>query len=296
MVKRKVTAENGAEVAGPDPLKKNERQFGEAMEEMVDLLSRLFKNQAVKELNQSTVEKFADSLPELTAEDRATLAAHGFADTQVGNFASVFLKLAQRASRKLRQRFSFDRLERIARQNLDEVNSRGREQFYKRVENAVGIDANRLAQEEGLKPKTNALILETAQWAKKLRDQVLEEFTSNSLRIMAEGGTLEDVLSGLDDLKEKRKGQARMIARTQVSTFNSIMTKTRAQNLGITKAVWKTASDERVRECHRVRDGKEFDLSEGLYSSCDGKSLLPGTDYNCRCTYRMVVPETESED
>lgn len=295
MAKRNISAENGAEIDGPDPLKKNERQYGQAMEEMVDLMARIFKHQAVQELNKSTVEKFADAKPVLSPEDVALLNQHQFADAQVGNFASVFLGLARKVTRKLQKRFSFERLERLARNNLDEVNQRGREQFYKRVEDTVGINANRLAQEEGLKPKTNALMLETAQWSKKLRDQVLEEFTSNALRIMAEGGALEDVLSGLDEIQEKRKGQARMIARTQVSTFNSIMTKTRAQNLGITKAVWKTATDERVRRCHQVRNGKEFDLDKGLYASCDGKWLLPGVDYNCRCTYRMVIPETEEE-
>jgi len=84
-----------------------------------------------------------------------------------------------------------------------------------------------------------------------------------------------------------------MIARTQISTFNSLTSKARAQNLGITTAIWKASSDERVRPCHQARDGKEYLLSEGLYSSCDGKTLQAGTDYNCRCTAIMKIPEMD---
>ena len=92
---------------------------------------------------------------------------------------------------------------------------------------------------------------------------------------------------------EKRKNHSRFVARNQIASFNSIMNKTRAQKLGIKKAVWRTSADERVRPSHAARNGKEFDLSEGLYSSLDGKTLLPGTDYLCRCSMTMVL---EDED
>lgn len=286
MVKRNITAEKGAEVAGPDLLKKNERQFGQAMEDMIQIMSRIYENQVFKALNKSTIEKFEDS--PLHPDDVAALSQYQFQDA---NFAREFLKLARRATRKLKQRFSFDRLEKLANDQLDEVNKRGREQFYKRVSDVVGIDPKRLANEEGLTFRTNALMLETAKWAEKLRDETLEMYTANSLRAMAEGRTLDDVMQQFNGMREKRRRHAEMVARTQVATFNSLMTKSRAENLGITKAVWVTSRDERVRPCHQVRDGKEFDLGEGAYSSCDGKTLLPGTDYQCRCTYKLVIPK-----
>lgn len=271
-MKREITAQEGAEVAGPDPLKKQERQFAQAMEQMVDLISRIYKRQVLEGLDKDTVKKFEDGQ---------------FTDA---NFAREFLTIARRVTRNLKQRFSFDRLERIARTQLDDVSKQGRDQFYGRVSKVIGIDPKRLANEEGLQARTNALMLETAKWAEKLRDETLEMYTANSLRAMAEGRSLEDVISQFDGMKEKRKNHAQLVARTQVSTFNSLMTKARAENLGITKAVWVTSRDERVRPCHAVRDGKEFELAEGLYSSCDGKTLLPGTDYACRCTYRLIIP------
>ena len=40
-------------------------------------------------------------------------------------------------------------------------------------------------------------------------------------------------------------------------------------------------------------DGKKFKINEGLYSSCDGKTLLPGMDYNCRCIMKPIIPDDE---
>ena len=110
---------------------------------------------------------------------------------------------------------------------------------------------------------------------------------------MAQGDSLDTIVSQFDGLVAKRKNHAKFLARNQVQNYNSVTTKIRAQNLGITKAVWITAGDERVRPSHADREDKEFDLSEGLYSSFDDKYLLPGTDYNCRCTYEMIIPSEE---
>ena len=108
---------------------------------------------------------------------------------------------------------------------------------------------------------------------------------------MAEGESLESILSKFDGMIEKRKGHAKMVARTQITTFNSLTTKARAKNLGIDTAVWLTSEDERVRPAHAARNGKEFTLSDGLHSSIDGKTLLPGVDYQCRCDYRLIIPK-----
>jgi SPP1 gp7 family putative phage head morphogenesis protein len=273
-----------AEFKAPEMPKSLDRQFGDAMEKMVAMMARQFANQSIRELNKSTVEKFADSLP-----------AHHL-DAQTGNFARVFLGLAKRVRKKLVDRFSDERLEKLAENYTGKVNQRNKAEFYRRAEEALGINAQQAMQKEGLTFQINAYQLETAQWAKKLRDESLEMFTANSLRVMAEGGTVDDVMEQFEGMVEKRRNHAKMIARTQIGTFNALVTKARATKLGITKAVWVTSRDERVRRCHQVRDRKEFELDKGLYSSCDGKWLLPGQDYNCRCTERLIVPKEEDDE
>lgn len=265
----------------PPPPKGVERQFAEMMVYMVQQISQRFKNQVLLELNQGTVEKFSD--------------LEGFADAQVGNYSAITLTLANRVKRKLLRQFNNDRVTKSTRGVLNKANKFNEERVYNPVQDIVGIDTAALIAKEGLTPQINALILETAQWSKKLRDDTLEFFTANTLRGMSLGKSLDDIIAEFDLESEKSVTKAQFIARQQISNFNGMSTKLRHQKLGIKEGIWITSRDERVRECHKVRDGKTFDLSEGLFSSCDGKTLFPGQDFNCRCTYRAVDPELEIE-
>lgn len=256
----------------PEAPKSVERQFVEINEYIIELMSSIFQHQVLESMNKSTINKFADN-------------------KQVGNYAVVFNKLAKQAKRKLLKRFTNARLEKIARQYLEKADNQSRTSLYNQVEKQLSIPATELKLKEKTRTFRNPLILETAQWMKKLRDETLELYTANSLRMMTQGNGIDSILEEFKKLKEKRKNHAKFTARNQINNFNSLMTKARSQELGIKKAIWQTAKDERVRDSHQARDGKEFNLNEGLYSSLDGKTLLPATDYNCRCTYILVFDD-----
>ena len=260
----------------PKYQKSHEKEFERVMSYMIDIISTRFMNQAIKELNKGTVEKFADA--------------------QVGNYANVFLGLANKVRKKMLKQFDDKRIEQITRKILEKTDIQTKKQLYDRIENTIGISSKQLLDKDGMTYQTNALILETAQWAKKLRDETLDLYTANTLRAMTLGDGLEEIMSQFKGMEEKRKNHAKFTARNQIANFNAVSSKIRTKKLGITKAIWRTSKDERVRQCHAVREGKEFDLSEGLYSSCDGKSLLPGTDYQCRCTAEYIIPEYETND
>lgn len=258
-------------VKSPKPPKKEANELAAFTEYMIRVMSERFRNQAIKALNAGTVEKFADA--------------------QTGNYAKIFLNLAGSVTSKMIAQFGDYRIEEMVSKVLGKVDKRARDEFYSRIENTIGISSKELAATEAMKSTTEALMLETSQWVKKLRDETMELYTSNTLRAMTLGTGLEGVLDEFDQMEEKRKGHAKFTARNQINTYNSVSTKIRAQNLGIEKGKWVTAHDERVRPSHKDRDGKEFDLAEGLYSPIDGKHLLPGTDFNCRCTYLLILPE-----
>jgi len=271
-MKRDVSAEKETLIKSPKSPRAIENELGDMIEFMVAQMGERFKNQVLGELQASTADKFADA--------------------QAGNFAAILLRLSRQVQKKLLKQFPDKRIEAMTSKMLGKLDSRSKQEFYARVAKATGIDVTALIAKEGLKSTTNALMLETAQWIKTLRDETFQTFTNNTLFAMSQGDSLSSVVDQFDDIVKNRKNHAKFLARNQVQNYNSITTKVRAQNLGITKAVWETAGDERVRPSHAARDGKEFDLAEGLYSSTDGVSLLPGADYNCRCGYRLVIPET----
>jgi SPP1 gp7 family putative phage head morphogenesis protein len=257
-----------------------ERQFASLLTGMTEAMAKQFKNQTLGELNKGTVEKFDGSQ---------------FEDAQIGNYATIFMKLAKRAKARLTKRFSNARLDKEVKRILTSIDNVNSQSFYSGVESITGISSKTIAQQAGVSPQINALIIETQEWVRKLRDDNLSYFTNNTLRVMAEGRSLSDVVAEYDKETSKRKGNAQLIARTQTANFNGLSSKIRAQKLGITEAVWETSKDERVRHSHAARQGKTYLLSEGLYSSTDGKTLYPGTDYNCRCVQRYIIPEMDEE-
>lgn len=290
-MKREIKAEKPTPIKGPKSPRAIENEMGDFLSFMVEQMAQRFRNHVLDQLQDSTVDKFADQAPD--PDDAVTLSSHEFKDAQTGNFATILLRLAKKTKRKLLKQFDDTRIEAEMRKQLGKLDRKSRMEFYNRIAAKVGIDVKDLIAREGLKSTTNALMLETAQWVKTMRDDALESFTNNTLFGMSQGESLDTIVSQFDGVVSQRKNHARFLARNQVQNYNSITTKIRAQNLGITKAIWETAGDERVRPSHAARGGKEFDLAEGFYSSSDGKSLLPGTDYNCRCTYTLVIPSEE---
>lgn len=272
-------------VKTPTPSKSIERKFGEANINMIDLMSNQYENQVLKALSAETVAKFTD------------------AKEGQGNYARRFKRLSIGVRKKLMRRFSNIRIERMAKDFLEKSDRETSAKLYKAVEAKVGIPAKQLALKEATNATRNALILETATWMQKLRDETLELYTANTLRAMTQGTGIEDIMADFAKLKEKRKNHAKFTARNQINNFNSIMTKTRAKKIGITRARWVTSGDERVRgnpsgaspnpvNNHYWADGKEFDLDKGLKFP-SGNTLLPATDYQCRCTYELII---EGED
>lgn len=266
-------APQAKKLRGPAYPRGFEKQFEKLLGAMVGAMVEQYENQTLKKLNQGTIAKFEDA--------------------QVGNYAAVFNKLDGAARRKLLKRFNNKRIKRLVRKNLTSLNKQNQLNFYGEVEKQIGISVQQLINEEGLTPEMNALMLETERWVLRLRDETLQDFAATALRVMATGADYETVLNEYREEGNKRKNHAQFIARNQISTFNGISNKLRYQKLGIQEAEWVTAADERVRKCHKARNGKTFDLSKGLYSSCDGKWLLPGVDYNCRCISRPIIPQDE---
>jgi len=293
-MKRQLTAARPTKIKSPKSPRGIENELGDMIEFMVAQMGQRFKNQVLGGLHVSTVDKFADEAPD--AADLAKLARYKFEDAQTGNFAAVLLRLSKAAAKSILKQFSNDRIDTITQKSLGKLDKKSKEEFYKQVAAKTGINVTDLIAKEGLKSTTNALMTETSQWIKTLRDDTFQKFTNNTLFAMSQGESLDTVVSQFDDIVSERKNHAKFLARNQVQNYNSVTTKIRAQNLGITKAIWETAGDERVRPAHADREGKEFNLAEGLYSSDDGLYLLPGTDYNCRCTYTMIIPETVDDE
>ncbi len=85
----------------------------------------------------------------------------------------------------------------LLKKYTSKVDNRNRAEFYRRAEEKIGISREELEATEGLTSQIKAYQLETMQWIKKMRDDTLQQWTSKTLRQMAEGKGLPEILSSL---------------------------------------------------------------------------------------------------
>lgn len=92
------------------------------------------------------------------------------------------------------------------------------------------------------------------------------------------------------------KSRANLIARDQIGTLSSQLTRVRHEAAGVSEYEWDTSGDGRVRPCHAELDGKRFRYSNPpamWYMTKRGKVYTgrrcnPGEDYQCRCIAKPV--------
>ncbi|MDR0453487.1 MAG: hypothetical protein LBH05_01595 [Deferribacteraceae bacterium] len=273
-----ITARKEKKLRVVRPPKKYERQFSELCVYMIDAMTSQYRNNTFKELNKSTVEKWDGSK---------------FHDSQYGNFSTVFLSLSKSVQNKILARFSDEHIRKEVRELFSKMNNYNKTSTYQAISDRIGIDPQVLFANEALSPTFNALIEASVEYTKKLRDDTLQQFTTNSLAMMTQGKTLDDILEAFDLTASKRRNVAEATARQQIACFNNLSTKIRYQNLGITQGIWQTNVDGRQRVSHEQRDGEKFDLDVGCYSTSDGKYIFPGEEWGCRCTFQGVIPDDE---
>lgn len=127
---------------------------------------------------------------------------------------------------------------------------------------------------------------------KSLPNDTLGSMRETILTGFKQGKTIRDISKEIQEEYNTTKHKAQMLARDQVATLNSQISKLQQQDAGCTKYRWSTSKDSRVRDCHRELEGKIFswdDPPEMWYETkksgivYTGRYCSPGEDYCCRC-------------
>jgi len=155
----------------------------------------------------------------------------------------------------------------------------------KYIVNELGITLNKpkvvnVASENELKQKAleNALKVKDIkkEQALKLQDVIRDAYYS--------GKTTEEITAKISKVVDGGESRLKTIARDQTIKFANAVQTEKEQKAGVSRFVWVTMGDERVRDTHRHVDGKEFDNVTGALGLLDfPDSRFPGDDINCRC-------------
>ncbi len=109
--------------------------------------------------------------------------------------------------------------------------------------------------------------------------------------VMEEGYTQDDLSQVIQNEFGMTKRHAEFVARQETKLIKSKIIKDRAINTGHTRYIWQTAGDQRVRDTHRILNGKVFDFNNPPIIDELGNRGNPGEDYQCRCVARIILSE-----
>jgi SPP1 gp7 family putative phage head morphogenesis protein len=105
---------------------------------------------------------------------------------------------------------------------------------------------------------------------------------------------VEDLADRIQSVLGVTESKADLLSRDQSLRLSSQVTVAKQRSAGITKFIWSTTGDERVRESHEELDGQTFSYDDPPV--VDGEAILPGQAYGCRCVPYPVVSLLDDPD
>lgn len=157
-------------------------------------------------------------------------------------------------------------LEALAKRYAITTSAFQRAQLARQVKAAIGVDI--VASDRRIPTMIEHFVGENVSLIKSLGEKSLGDIEKAVTRAFTSGTRAETVTGDVEDRYGISERHARLIARDQIGKLNGQINASRQQELGVTKFVWRTMEDEKVRPEHAVLDGRTFSYddppSEGI--------------------------------
>jgi len=174
----------------------------------------------------------------------------------------------------------------------DEIAEFNLKQFQKVNNSVFGIDI--FTDEPWLKDQLEIFSRQNAQLITSLPEQDLFQVAGIIERGLQEGTPQTTVAKYISKRFGITRRRANLIARDQTAKLNSSLTMLNQQEAGIETYRWQTSGDERVRNSHKIMDGKLCKWQDPTVYFNEGKKKWiprpktatqkhPGQDIQCRC-------------
>lgn len=142
-----------------------------------------------------------------------------------------------------------------------------------------------------------AVAAENVGLIRSIAERHLTDVQGMVMRSVSQGRDLGTLSADLQAAYGVTKRRAALIARDQNNKATAVFTKTRQQQLGITRAKWRHSHGGKVpRRTHLANDGKVYDIAKGWYDPDVGEYIFPGQLINCRCTSQSVIPGLDDDE
>lgn len=171
-------------------------------------------------------------------------------------------------------------------------------QLNKVVGRVIPIDL--FGGEQFLRAQIQAYVAQSVRNIKNVEDQLLKEIADQVFSGARRGLSTQEISSIIRERTRVAKSRADLIARDQLNKLNGQLTKVRQQDVGVSRYVWRTSIDERVRgnpgglypdarPSHWDREGKIYSWDK---PPTDGH---PGEPIQCRCYAEPIIEDLLEE-
>lgn len=123
---------------------------------------------------------------------------------------------------------------------------------------------------------------------KSIGNQYLDKVRSAVWRSVKNGYDLEALVKQLREIDGVEDRRAKNIAKDQCAKLNQAFENARAQELGITEAIWvHSSAGKNYRHDHVKANGTRYEIAKGCYIS--GEWIQPAWKINCRCRAKLII-------
>jgi SPP1 gp7 family putative phage head morphogenesis protein len=175
-------------------------------------------------------------------------------------------------------------VERVAEEWADDVSQKDKKRLHRSIKRAIGVDVQSIASEKGVRDILDAKISENVSLIQSLPDEYYKKINVIVNEMTSKKQPAKSIIKELRKVGISTDKRAKLIARDQTQKLNSVLTRTRQENLGINEYEWQTSDDERVRETHKRNNGKVF-----KWSDPPKETGHPGDDIQCRCNALPII-------
>ena len=138
-----------------------------------------------------------------------------------------------------------------------------------------------------------ATVHEAVSLIKSIPEQYFKGVEGLVMRSVQTGRDLSTLTRALANNYGVTRRRATFIARDQNNKATAAFTKARQQELGIAEAQWQHSGAGKQPRPSHVKAGREktrYKIAEGWFDPDLNKRIWPGTEPNCRCTGRPILP------
>lgn len=176
----------------------------------------------------------------------------------------------------------------VARSMFSDVDTKNR-QFWRAMSQEIGVQMARQLAETDIGLTVTQSLDDQVQLIKSLPRQAAERAHEYVRDAALKGQRASEIAERIMGLGSATRSRAVLIARTETSRFSTELLKARAQTVGSTGYIWRTASDSDVRPSHKKMSGQH--VQWGSPPTLDGMTGHAGCLPHCRCYPEPIIPE-----